>query len=189
MALILHFHGVSTREVVIVLPDAQGRTGTVVVDTGGKQVVLNQPYATSRITYGGEVREERAPEKEVATEFRPTLEALPERPRSFFLYFVTGTDVLTDESKLELQRMFDELRKRPVSDVVVIGHTDRAGDEAANDELSLQRAERMRSDLVQQGFPAERIHAAGRGEREPLVPTGDGVEEPRNRRVEINVRR
>ena len=31
MALILHFHGVSTREVVIVLPDAQGRTGTVVV--------------------------------------------------------------------------------------------------------------------------------------------------------------
>ncbi|HEX6321860.1 MAG TPA: OmpA family protein, partial [Burkholderiales bacterium] len=28
----------------------------------------------------------------------------------------------------------------------------------------------------------------GRGEREPLVPTADGVDEPRNRRVEISVR-
>ena len=38
------------------------------------------------------------------------------------------------------------------------------------------------------GIPAERIQAAGRGERELLVPTEDNVAEPRNRRVEINVR-
>jgi flagellar motor protein MotB len=29
---------------------------------------------------------------------------------------------------------------------------------------------------------------AGRGEREPIVPTEDEVAEPRNRRVEITVR-
>jgi len=34
----------------------------------------------------------------------------------------------------------------------------------------------------------ERIQARGRGERELLVPTADEVREPRNRRVEINVR-
>jgi len=38
------------------------------------------------------------------------------------------------------------------------------------------------------GVPAERIVIAGRGEREPIVPTADNVDEPRNRRVEINVR-
>jgi outer membrane protein OmpA-like peptidoglycan-associated protein len=38
------------------------------------------------------------------------------------------------------------------------------------------------------GIAADRIRVAGRGEREPLVPTADEVAEARNRRVEINVR-
>lgn len=189
MALILLLHGASTREVVIVLPDADGRTGTVVVESRGERVVLNQPYATSRIRYDGVVRSDPAPEvTKIVAEFRPVLAALPERPRSFALYFVTGTDILTEDSKAELQRMFDELGKRPVSDVVVIGHTDRVGDGAANDELSLLRAERLKLDLVGQGISADVIRTAGRGEREPIVPTADGVDEPRNRRVEISVR-
>jgi len=33
-----------------------------------------------------------------------------------------------------------------------------------------------------------RIEVAGRGQRELLVPTEENVDEPRNRRVEINVR-
>jgi len=41
---------------------------------------------------------------------------------------------------------------------------------------------------VKAGVAADRISVAGRGEREPLVPTADEVAEPRNRRVEINVR-
>jgi len=192
MALILLLHGASTREVVMVLPDAQGRTGTVVVESRGERIVLNQPYATSRITYDGRVRNEPAPEPKAAAAaqvaFQSLIAALPERPRSFSLYFVTGTDTLTDESKVELGRMFEDLKKRPISDVVVIGHTDRAGDEAANDELSLQRAERVKVDLVGQGIPTAVIRTAGRGEREPVEPPEDGVDEPRNRRVEISVR-
>ena len=46
----------------------------------------------------------------------------------------------------------------------------------------------MKSFLVQIGIPAERITTAGRGERELLVRTPDETDEPRNRRVEINVR-
>jgi len=41
---------------------------------------------------------------------------------------------------------------------------------------------------VKLGVPRARISVAGRGEREPEVPTADEVAEPRNRRVEINVR-
>jgi OmpA-OmpF porin, OOP family len=35
--------------------------------------------------------------------------------------------------------------------------------------------------------PAQAITVIGRGESNPLVPTGDGVREPQNRRVEIVV--
>jgi outer membrane protein OmpA-like peptidoglycan-associated protein len=54
--------------------------------------------------------------------------------------------------------------------------------------LSLRRAERCRDELIKLGIPKVRISVAGRGEREPEVPTADEVAEPRNRRVEISVR-
>jgi len=72
--------------------------------------------------------------------------------------------------------------------VVVIGHTDRVGNDQFNDKLSLQRAERVRGELVKLGISGSRIQVAGRGERELLVLTPDDVAEARNRRVEINVR-
>lgn len=42
--------------------------------------------------------------------------------------------------------------------------------------------------LVALGTKTFSLDAAGRGEREPLVATADGVAEPKNRRVEISVR-
>jgi outer membrane protein OmpA-like peptidoglycan-associated protein len=40
------------------------------------------------------------------------------------------------------------------------------------------------SELIRQGVPATDIVTIGRGEEDLLVPTADGVREPRNRRVE-----
>jgi outer membrane protein OmpA-like peptidoglycan-associated protein len=187
LALILIFQP-ATKELVVILPEADGHTGTLVVERGDDRVILNQPYGASRLTANGEIRAEVLPEREVKSGFREVMGALPARPASFLLYFVTGTDALTDDSKVELTRMLEELRRRTTPDIVVIGHTDTVGDPGNNDLLSLQRAERVKADLVSQGLDPERIRAAGRGEREPLVPSEDGVDEPRNRRVEINVR-
>jgi len=121
-------------------------------------------------------------------DFGVALEALPVPPTTFLLYFVTGTDELTDESKEELKQILAELKHRPVPDIMVVGHTDTVGELEANDLLSAQRAERMKGFLVEIGIPGRQIQTAGRGEREPLVPTADNIDEPRNRRVEINVR-
>jgi outer membrane protein OmpA-like peptidoglycan-associated protein len=173
-------------ELIVVLPGADGRTGAVVVERGSERTVLDQPYAANRS--GPQSGTARLTEQEVRRTFGDALATMPARPASFLLYFATGTDELTEDSKGELRRMLEELRRRPSPDIVVIGHTDRVGQEELNDRLSLQRAERVRADLVAQGLAAERIRAAGRGEREPLVPTADGVDEPRNRRVEISVR-
>lgn len=172
-------------DLVVVLPSADGHTGSVVVQRGANRTVLDRSFASSR---AGESAPKQLSEQQVRETFGPALEAMPARPASFLLYFVTGTDELTQASKGELARMLQELKRRPSSDILVIGHTDRVGQQAENDRLSLQRAERLKADFVAQGIPAGRIQAAGRGEREPLVPTDDGVDEPRNRRVEINVR-
>ncbi|HXJ53459.1 MAG TPA: OmpA family protein [Burkholderiales bacterium] len=213
LALFLLFP--ATKEMVVVVPSADGHVGMVVVERGDDRVILNEAYATSRVTSDGQIHLEKLEPKEAEAQVvastsgaasevqRPQLErvavslpmfhdaiaALPPRPVSFLLYFVTGTDDLTDASKLELGRMLEELRRREVADIVVIGHTDRVGNEQANDELSLARAERVKAEFVAQGIAsAERIRAAGRGEREPVVPTENDVDEPLNRRVEINVR-
>lgn len=181
-------------ELVVVLPSADGHTGAVVVERAGSRIVLDQPYAADRFGHeSGSVRlSESGPirlsESEVRGTFGATLAAIPPRPASFLLYFIRGSDELTEESKGELARMLAELRLRAAPDILVIGHTDRVGKEEDNDRLSLARAERVRQSLVAQGIAAQHIRASGRGEREPVVPTADGVDEPRNRRVEINVR-
>jgi outer membrane protein OmpA-like peptidoglycan-associated protein len=84
--------------------------------------------------------------------------------------------------------IFAEIAKRPVPDVLVVGHTDAVGGDQYNDALSRQRADVIRAGLIQNGIAPENILAVGRGKRELLVPTPDGVAEPRNRRVEIVVR-
>ena len=176
-------------ELVVVVPSADGHVGQVVVERGGKIVVLNTAYAASRIVDGGAPEVERFGGVDaVRAEFASVLSTLPDRPKSFLVYFLEATDEFTEQSGTEFERILSELRERSAPDVVVIGHTDRVGNLQYNDNLSLQRAERVRGELVRLGIPETRIRVAGRGEREPLVATDDEVPEPRNRRVEINVR-
>ena len=174
-------------ELFAVLPARDGHIGAIVVKGPGSEKVLNQAYAAVSINGSGQ-SDASLSEAQVREMFGPTLEALPGSPASFMLYFLEGKDELTPESKAELEKVFSELKRRPLPDIVVIGHTDTVGSLEFNDKLSLARAERMREMLVALGLPAERIQAAGRGKRELLVPTDDNVNEPRNRRVEINVR-
>ena len=172
----------------MVVPGSDGHVGAIVVQHDGQQQVLDTAYGATRVRADGSTQGTTLTEAEVRTAFGPTLAALPGKPATFLVYFLEGKDELTPESKVELEKVFAELKRRPLPDIVVIGHTDTVGTLAFNDRLSLARAERMRDSLVGLGIPAGRIQAAGRGKREPLVATDDNVAEPRNRRVEINVR-
>ena len=72
-----------------------------------------------------------------------------------------------------------------VTKIDVTGHTDTVGSDAYNLKLSRRRADSVKAELVKQGVPANEIVEYAKGKRDPLVPTGDGVREPQNRRVEI----
>lgn len=170
------------------MPAPDGHVGAIVVRRGGDERVIDSAYGAERIRPDGNVETARLDEAQVRDAFGSTLAALPGAPMAFTLYFLEGRDELTPDSRRELDNVFAELKRRPLPDIVVIGHTDTVGGLAFNDRLSLARAERMREMMIELGIPRERIEAAGRGKRELLVPTDDNVSEPRNRRVEINVR-
>jgi len=163
------------------------RDTAVVVRQGGEDIVLDRPYAAVRQTLFGPRPYVSNPE-EVAAEFGAALAAQPGRPAAFTLYFVEGGDEFTDESKEILDRVLAEIAKHPVPDIVIVGHTDLVGGDTYNDALAQRRAETARAMLAARGIASDGIVAIGRGKREPLVPTADGVAEPRNRRVEIIVR-
>jgi outer membrane protein OmpA-like peptidoglycan-associated protein len=175
-------------ELFAVVPAPDGHVGAIVVRSSGADRVINSAYGSERIGADGSRVSGKLTEAQVREAFGPTLAALPGKPASFMLYFLEGKDELTAESKVELDKVFSELKRRPLPDIVVIGHTDTVGNLPYNDRLSLARAERLREMMIELGIPAAHIEAAGRGKREPLVPTEDNVPEPRNRRVEINVR-
>ncbi len=170
------------------IPAGDGHVGSIVVKQGSQTRVIDSAYGAQRLAADGSLSPVQLSEAEVKEAFGPTLAALPGQPASFLLYFLEGKDELTPDSKVELEKVFAELKRRPLPDIVVIGHTDTMGSLPFNDRLSLARAERLREMMIELGIPAERITAAGRGKRELLVPTDDMVSEPRNRRVEINVR-
>lgn len=174
-------------ERVVLLPSADGRPGAVVVRDARGESLLAEPYAAS-VRRLGENRPYQSSPAEVQERFAAALAAQPARPRSYLLYFQEGGNELTPESQADFARVRAEIVGRAAAEVMVIGHTDRVGSVQANDALSVKRAEAVRALLVEAGIAADKLEVAGRGEREPLVPTADEVAEAKNRRVEINVR-
>jgi outer membrane protein OmpA-like peptidoglycan-associated protein len=179
----------NTREFVVLVPDKSGTTGAVVVtNPRGGSAVLDKPYTAALLEKGEPVAPPPMEREQVAKLFTHAIAAQPDRPISFYLYFLEDSDEYTAASKDAFEKVFVEVARRKVAEVAVIGHTDRVGPVEYNDTLSLRRAERVRKDFTDRGIPDSAINVAGRGEREPIVATADETSEPRNRRVEINVR-
>jgi len=183
-------NGQAGNELVVLLPKANGSVGAVVVRSeGSATIVLDKPYAAARIAGAGRVQPLTYDADLAKKEFSATLAALPVRPITFLLYFLEGKDEFTPDSEREVERIFAEIAARPDPEISVIGHADAVGTMQYNDQLSLQRAQRVRVDLARRGIPGKYIEVAGRGKREPVVVhTAADAPEPMNRRVEIIVR-
>ena len=174
-------------ERIVLLPEKDGRPTAVIVKQRDREVVLDKPYDAAALTIADPWRYDATP-AEIDATFGAALAAQPERATHYTLYFVEGSDELTEDSKAVFEHVFTDLASRKVPDIVVVGHTDAVGSDKFNDELAHKRADAVRAALVRRGIAEADVVAIGRGKRELLVPTPDGVAEPRNRRVEIVVR-
>jgi len=175
-------------DLIVLLPAREGGVGAVVVQEGGREVVLDTAYASARTGAGGQLEPGQATPAEVRGVFADALAAEPPRPVTFILYFVEATDQFTRESQALVDQVLLTIATRPAPELTVTGHTDAVGTDQYNDALSLRRAARVRGLLVARGISPASIVVVGRGKRELRVPTPVGVPEPRNRRVEITVR-
>jgi OmpA family len=105
----------------------------------------------------------------------------------FLVFFERNEATLSPFGSGVVAEAAEKYHQTGAARIVVTGHTDTSGSAAYNLELSRQRAEAVANELIRQWVPATDITAVGRGEEDLLLPTPDGVPEPRNRRVEIVV--
>jgi OmpA-OmpF porin, OOP family len=96
--------------------------------------------------------------------------------------------VVKEEFKPELDAIAAELVADTNKRLLVWGHTDTVGPAEYNMGLSVRRAESVSEYLESQGVDSSRLTIQGFGETKLAVPTGDGVAEPLNRRVEVRQR-
>lgn len=106
--------------------------------------------------------------------------------RSFLVFFdFDRSDITADARKIITQAAENARKAGGTTRITLTGHADRSGAAQYNMRLSQRRADAVKAELVKMGVPAGDIATVAKGESDPLVPTADGVREPRNRRVEI----
>jgi outer membrane protein OmpA-like peptidoglycan-associated protein/opacity protein-like surface antigen len=108
--------------------------------------------------------------------------------RSYLVFFDWDKATLTDRAKQIVAEAAAASTKVQVTKIEVNGYTDTSGTPKYNEGLSIARAKSVMAELVKDGVPASSIAVMGYGETHLLVPTGQGVREPQNRRVEIIIK-
>ena len=103
------------------------------------------------------------------------------------IYFDFDQAVLKDESIPELERTIEFLRENPNVKISLEGHTDDVGSDEYNDKLSRERAEAVKTYLINAGIDGNRIKAIGYGKRRPLVKGTSDEDRATNRRVELKI--
>jgi len=178
------------RDLVVLAPEPEsGAVGRLVVTTPAGAIELAQARESTTVSAGG------APgavvvlaEAEIQRLFGPALAVQPPAAVRFNLYFQTGGDQLTPESRAMVADVIAGMRGRVAPDVTVIGHTDTTGDAGANTALGLSRATLIRDLLIQAGLDGAVVDVRSHGESDPVVATPDNTAEARNRRVEVTIR-
>lgn len=103
------------------------------------------------------------------------------------ILFAFNSAELTGESKPVLDGVAEYLRTAGTVRLEVQGHTDDIGGAQFNQELSLRRAQSVRSYLVAKGIAGSHLTAKGFGYTQPVADNGTPEGRSRNRRVVFQV--
>lgn len=99
--------------------------------------------------------------------------------------FETGSSQVSLESEQWLSMMSDFLAQQHGIDVVIDGHTDNTGQMTFNDSLSIKRADKVKSTLINNSVAKDSIYTRGYGEYVPACSNRTTTGRACNRRVEL----
>ncbi|MEX0275397.1 MAG: OmpA family protein [Flavobacteriaceae bacterium] len=103
------------------------------------------------------------------------------------VYFDTNKSTVKGTSATTLDKMAAILLEYPKTNVLVEGHTDSAGSDEYNWQLSQQRAESVTTYLTAKGIDAARLTTKWYGETQPRATNDTSEGKAKNRRVELAI--
>jgi outer membrane protein OmpA-like peptidoglycan-associated protein len=101
--------------------------------------------------------------------------------------FNTGSAVVTDASKKQLEDLSHIMLAYPKVEIKVDGYTDNKGDAAKNKKLSEDRAMAVKTYLVGKKIDAKRVATAGHGAENPVGDNNTEAGRAQNRRIESTI--
>ena len=169
-----------------------------------KNLLASAAIAFASTSFAASSHAQESPFKDISTE--GLIEALTPKPQRVLrgvtpvlreedmpsidlsVEFEFGSTDLTNEAKALLMSLGEAISSPQLQAYRfrVSGHTDAVGSNENNQELSMARAEAVRTFLVaEHDIDTERLETAGFGETQLLFV--DSPEDPRNRRVEVQI--
>lgn len=116
---------------------------------------------------------------------------LPGEQKSFVIegieFSAGSANINQNSSKETLNRILEGLKNMPGAMVELSGHTDNKGEEETLLKLSENRANAVKTYLVENGIEAERIQAVGYGASMPIGDNETDEGRTQNRRTEIKI--
>lgn len=103
------------------------------------------------------------------------------------LNFESASARIAGTSGAEVDNLAAILKAYPDVNVVIEGHTDSDGEEAANVTLSESRAASVKARLVALGIDASRVATKGYGETMPIADNNTAAGKAENRRIEVKI--
>ncbi|HEY1856782.1 OmpA family protein [Acidocella sp.] len=115
----------------------------------------------------------------------PVAAPAPAPAKTYLVFFDWNQASLTPRATQIISQAATDSHTQNVTTLDVSGYTDTSGTPTYNQGLSMRRAQAVAAQLVTDGVSQSEIEIHAYGETHLLVPTGPGVREPQNRRVEI----
>jgi outer membrane protein OmpA-like peptidoglycan-associated protein len=116
---------------------------------------------------------------------KPAPAPVVEVSTNYLVFFDWDRSNLTVDALQIVREAAANFGKGEFTVIQVIGHADTSGPATYNMDLSRRRGGSVAEALIRQGVPKQDVAISGKGQTQPLVPTGGGVREPQNRRAEI----
>ena len=113
--------------------------------------------------------------------------APPPPPKAWMVFFDTNSTTLSQQASMTVTEAANVAKSMPKSRVAVTGYTDTDGSHAYNQQLSIRRADAVKTALVSNGIAPQAITVNGAGEAGLLIETPDQTKNEKNRRVQIVV--